>query len=78
MKTKLAWIAIVVLLLIAVAGYVNSSRGEYYEFQAKRDAWRQKCDKYREVPLKQSAEARACNQELKELVALAKSKGWTR
>lgn len=47
----------------------------FVAFAAQRDAWHAACDRYRDTPLTNPS-ARACNEELVRLTALATREGW--
>jgi hypothetical protein len=70
--------------IVGIAAFLFGSRyfGEdhraFIDFDARRSAWIQRCEQYKETPLKSSPEARACNDELLKLTAEAKQHGWVR
>jgi len=69
----LAILATVVAVPTVTIAYRTHRR--FVAFTEQRAAWHHQCDAYRQVPLTDPA-ARACNEELERLTALAKREGW--
>lgn len=78
--TGVRWGRLILILLAIVAVPViavqcGSARAKYLDFDQRRQAWHQKCDRYVDVRLTDPM-AKACNDELLALTAEAKREGW--
>lgn len=69
-------LAIVIVLLVLFV-YMLNQRSAYTDFKDRREAWHERCDRYRDTPLT-TPEARQCNADLQALAAEARRHGWTR
>lgn len=69
-------IGLVVIVIVGLLVY--ALRADYRAFDAQREAWHRRCDAYVNVqPTAANAAAlQACQQELAEMMAYAKRKGW--
>lgn len=66
--------------LIVVAFFlIQYSRRDYLEFSERREDWHRRCSAYvgSDATGTNRAKADACQEELNELLAYAKRKGWT-
>lgn len=72
-------LVLIIATVIAVpAGAITyHTHQRFVAWSAERDAWMQKCKPYTDTPLTNPI-ARACNEELQRLTAIAKQEGWTR
>lgn len=69
----LAILAIIVAIPTVTIEYRKHQR--FVAFAEQREAWHAACDRYQHTPLRDPG-ARACNEELQRLTALAKQEGW--
>jgi len=65
------------LTIVGLSGacYFVTDHMNFTEWEARRDAWHQRCDQYRQTPLTDPA-AENCNRELLLLSKEAKVNGW--
>jgi nicotinamide riboside kinase len=57
--------------------YYGDDHQRYLAWSAQRDAWHRKCDAYIDTK-EMTAPARACSEELRQMMAYAKRQGWDR
>lgn len=71
----IAIIAIVIAIPSGTIAYRTHQR--FVAWDQERQAWIEKCSAYTQTPLSDPT-AKACNDELERLTAIAKQEGWTK